>query len=63
MNSNARRLTAVHDGQVHTRDTHRNYTHVVIYGDGRRPTWHSTREAAEKHATRCIDVVVLVQEA
>lgn len=44
-----RSLTAVGpDGQVYTRTTHRAYAVVVVYQDGRRPTWHETRRGAER---------------
>lgn len=42
-----RRLTATHEGVTYVRATHRPYACVVVYQDGRRPTWHETRRGAE----------------
>lgn len=60
-----RRLKAkTNDGQVHTRTTHRPYACVVVYQDGRRPTWHETQRAAERAV--CLHypaTIVPVQEA
>lgn len=59
-----RRLTAkTNDGRVETRTTHRPYTHVVFYGYDKRPTWHSSRELAEKAASKACDQVVECEEA
>jgi|LSQX01.3.fsa_nt_gb hypothetical protein len=58
-----RRLTAeTNDGRVETRTTHRPYTHVVFYFDGRRPTWHGSLELAQRKATNA-DTIVRCQEA
>ena len=59
-----RRLTAVGpDGQVYTRTTHRPYACVVVYQDGRRPTWHETRHAAERALGLHPGAIVPVKEA
>ena len=53
-----RRLTATAgDGRTDTSRTASPYTHVVFYLDGRRPTWHTSRELAEKRAGAADDVV------
>ena len=57
-----RRLTAQFGKRVETRRTASPYTHVVFYFDGRRPTWHTSLELAQRKATNA-DTIVRCQEA
>ncbi len=45
------------DGRNELRRTARPYTHVVFYLNGARPTWHTSRELAEKRAGAADDIV------
>lgn len=58
-----RRLTATHEGVTYARVTHRPYACVVVYQDGRRPTWHETRRGAERALGLHPGAIVPVQEA
>lgn len=58
-----RRLTATHEGVTYARVTHRPYACVVVYQDGRRPTWHETRHAAERALGLHPGAIVPVKEA
>lgn len=63
MSLKTRRLSYVGpDDQVYTRVTHLDYTHVVVYHDGRRATWHQGLERAEKLARHPGDVILPVRE-
>jgi hypothetical protein len=63
MSLKTRRLSYVGpDDQVYTRVTHLDYTHVVVYHDGRRATWHQGLARAEKLARHPGDVILPVRE-
>lgn len=58
-----RKITATHEGVTYARTTHRPYAVVVVYDDGRRPTWHETRRSAERALGLHPGTIVLVKEA
>lgn len=62
MSLKTRRLVAVGaDGQVHSRVTHLDYTHVVVHHEG-GTTWHQGLERAEKQARHPGDMILPVRE-